>query len=111
MKLTPIEICVSIRQINRVKFSIYLTLPLAAILFFGCQKSSPPAPASAVQWEPTEAQPKLATMKIYLGAETLDTELALTEKQIQTGMMFRTNIQDTDSMLFLLPVPQRAYVN
>ncbi|HEY4416188.1 MAG TPA: DUF192 domain-containing protein [Verrucomicrobiae bacterium] len=92
-----------------MKFFIYLTLPLAATLFFGCQKSSPPAPTSTAPWEPTEAQPKLATMKIYLGAETLDTELALNEKQIQTGMMFRTNIQDADSMLFLLPVPQRAY--
>jgi hypothetical protein len=25
-----------------------------------------------------------------------------------TGMMYRTNIQDTDSMLFVLQVPQRA---
>src|ERR1700685_3108239 len=47
-------------------------------------------------------------MKIYLGAETLDTELALTEKEEMTGMMFRTNIQDSDSMLFVLPSPQRA---
>jgi uncharacterized membrane protein (UPF0127 family) len=106
---SPIEIPAAIRQIGRVKFSIHLTLSLAAILFCGCQKSVPATPADPAQWEPTEAQPKLATMKIYLGAETLDTELALTGKQIQTGMMFRTNIQDADSMLFLLPVPQRAY--
>lgn len=47
-------------------------------------------------------------MKIYLGAETLDAELALTEQQEMTGMMYRTNIQDTDSMLFVLPSTQRA---
>ena len=47
-------------------------------------------------------------MKIYLGAETLDAELALTEKEEMTGMMFRTNIQEADSMLFVLPQPQRA---
>jgi hypothetical protein len=47
-------------------------------------------------------------MKIYLGAETLDAELALTLQQVMTGMMFRTNIQETDAMLFVLPVPQRA---
>ena len=47
-------------------------------------------------------------MKIYLGAETLDTELALTEQEEMTGMMFRTNIQDSDSMLFVLPVQQQA---
>ena len=47
-------------------------------------------------------------MKLYLGAEMLDAELALTLRQIQTGMMFRTNIQDTDAMLFNLRVPQPA---
>jgi hypothetical protein len=59
-------------------------------------------------WVPTQAQPKLPAMKIHLGAETLDAELARTEKEEMTGMMFRTNIQETDSMLFLLPRPQRA---
>ncbi len=47
-------------------------------------------------------------MKIYLGAETLDTELALTDEEIHCGMMFRTNIQETDSMLFNLRYPQQA---
>ena len=47
-------------------------------------------------------------MKIYLGAETLDAELALTATEEMTGMMFRTNIQETDAMLFALPYPQRA---
>lgn len=47
-------------------------------------------------------------MKIYLGAETLEAELALTDQQIQTGVMFRTNIQETDAMLFVLPYPTRA---
>lgn len=57
---------------------------------------------------PTHAQPKLPTMTIYMGDQTLDAELAMTEKEQITGMMFRTNIQDTDSMLFVLPAPQRA---
>ena len=47
-------------------------------------------------------------MKLYVGAETLDTELALTPREMQVGMMYRTNIQDSDSMLFVLPVAQRA---
>lgn len=58
--------------------------------------------------EPTEAQPKLPTTKLYLGAETLDAELALTPRQEQTGMMFRTNIQETDAMIFPLPYPMQA---
>jgi uncharacterized protein len=57
---------------------------------------------------PKHAQPKLPTMKIFLGAETLDAELALTEQQEMTGMMFRTNIRDSDSMLFVLPATQQA---
>ena len=40
--------------------------------------------------------------------ESFDAELALTPEQEMTGMMFRTNIQETDAMLFVLPVPQRA---
>jgi uncharacterized protein len=88
----------------------FMTLLLAAALFAGCAKSSPPAPTPAVSMddEPTQAQPKLRTMKIYLGAETLDAELALTGKEEQTGMMFRTNILETDAMLFPLPYPMRA---
>ncbi|HEY1787341.1 MAG TPA: DUF192 domain-containing protein [Verrucomicrobiae bacterium] len=57
---------------------------------------------------PTHAQSKLSTMTIYLGDQTLDSELALTEKEQIAGMMFRTNIQETDSMLFVLTAPQRA---
>jgi uncharacterized membrane protein (UPF0127 family) len=57
---------------------------------------------------PTHAQPKLPAMTIYLGGQTLDAELALSEQEQITGMMFRTNIQETDSMLFVLPYPQQA---
>ncbi len=87
-----------------------LTLLLAAILFAGCSKTSPPAPAavSVADPLPTHAQPRLRTMKIYLGAETLEAELALSPKEEQTGMMFRTNIQETDAMLFALLPRMRA---
>jgi uncharacterized protein len=98
-------------QIVRVKTVNYFALLLIATLLAGCQKPEKnvsDAPTSLDDLLPKQAQPKLPTMKIYLGAETLDTELALTEKQEMTGMMFRTNIQDTDSMLFVLPMPQRA---
>jgi uncharacterized membrane protein (UPF0127 family) len=93
-----------------MKLTKFLAFLLVAALLSGCEKSEPvaDAPRSIDDILPKQAQPKLPTMKIYLGAETLDTELALTEKEEMTGMMFRTNIQDTDSMLFVLPVPQRA---
>jgi uncharacterized membrane protein (UPF0127 family) len=92
-----------------VKVSNFLALALAAALFTGCNKpASPAAAATPTTDEPQHAQPKLPTMKIYLGAEIVEAELALTGEQIQTGMMFRTNIQETDAMLFVLPYPWRA---
>ena len=93
-----------------MKLTKLLALFVVAAVLVGCEKSEPiaAAPPSPEDWQPVQAQPKLPTMKIYLGAETLDAELALTEREEMTGMMFRTNIQDTDSMLFVLPAPQRA---
>ncbi|HTV76296.1 MAG TPA: DUF192 domain-containing protein, partial [Candidatus Baltobacteraceae bacterium] len=96
-------------QAGFVKMTKFLALLLLAAFLAGCKKAETVAAAPPPEDSlPTQAQPKLPTMKIYLGAETLDTELALTEKQEMTGMMFRTNIQESDSMLFVLPVPQRA---
>lgn len=84
---------------------------MPASILAGCHKSSQSAAVvdeNSLDALPTHAQPKLTTMKIYLGAETLDAELAITPKEEQTGMMFRTNIQETDAMLFPLPYPMRA---
>jgi uncharacterized membrane protein (UPF0127 family) len=100
-----------IRQVVRVKIENCFALVLVALLSVSCGKSNPPAPATTASNDdnsPKQAQPKLQTMKIYLGAETLAAELALTEQEEMTGMMFRTNIQDADAMLFVLPQPKRA---
>lgn len=94
-----------------MKFCNHFALLLAALVLAGCSKASPPATVPATSPAdilPKQAQAKLPTMKIYLGAETLDAELALTEQQEMTGMMYRTNIQDTDAMIFVLPYTQRA---
>jgi len=104
---------VGIRQAAPVKFTNFLALLLGAVLLAGCKKAETTAesvvpPRTIDDILPKQAQPKLPTMKLFLGAEILDAELALTAQQEMTGMMYRTNIQDTDSMLFVLPVPQRA---
>ena len=92
-----------------MKIANLFTLALALALFAGCGKPDPSTTLNPPSLdEPTHAQPKLPTMKIYLGAETLDAELALTGEQIETGMMFRTNILETDAMLFDLRYPQQA---
>ena len=86
-----------------------LPLLLAASLLAACKKPGAVAPRPSLDDQlPTHAQPKLPTIKIFLGAEQLDAELALTQQQEMTGMMFRTNLLETDAMLFVLPVQQRA---
>ena len=94
-----------------VKSVPILFLLLAAAVFAGCNKSSPPAAPVATATDngvPTQPQPTLPTMKIYLGAETLDAELALTPREQEIGLMFRTNITDETAMLFTLQQPIRA---
>jgi uncharacterized membrane protein (UPF0127 family) len=47
-------------------------------------------------------------MRLWLGAEEINAELALTGEQMQTGMMFRTNLAENAGMLFVFPMPHRA---
>ncbi len=100
-----------IRQSFRVQIVKYLPLFLLVALLAGCQKPAAPAPPPPPPAAPapiTEAQPKLPTIKLYIGPMVVDAEMALTEIQERTGMMFRTNIQDTDAMIFVFPYPQQA---
>jgi uncharacterized protein len=115
-----IEIGGGIFHSGRMKqIGLAILLILGAVSTGGCHKLAvvvetkrPPIDAlratNAEPILPTQAQPKLPTIKIYLGAEILDAEQALTARQVQTGMMFRTNIQDTDAMLFVFPQPYQA---
>jgi hypothetical protein len=81
----------------------------------GCQPGKPTAPApptvstsSPPQLHLTNAQPKLPTIKLWLGAQEVTAELALTRLQISTGMMFRTNLAEHEGMLFVFALPHRA---
>src|SRR5262249_49640994 len=78
------------------------------VLLFGCGKqagatppSTPPASGATVDFsEPQEAQPKLPTIKLWLGPEQMDAEMASTGRQMQTGMMFRRTMGENDGMIF-----------
>lgn len=84
-------------------------LLIAATVGGGCDKSPAPSTNSEPALSlPTQAQPKLQTLKLWLGAEQMEAELALTAAQQQAGMMFRTNITDQAGMLFVFRVPDRA---
>jgi uncharacterized membrane protein (UPF0127 family) len=98
-----------LRQFVGMKAMRWLSLVLAVALAAGCKKAeTTAAPVNPENQLPTQAQPKLRTLKIYLGAQTLDAELAMTPREEQTGMMFRTNITDESAMLFVLREPIRA---
>jgi uncharacterized protein len=57
---------------------------------------------------PTHAQSKLATLRLWLGASEVSAEMALTGLEQETGMMFRTNLDENAGMIFPLPHPQHA---
>jgi uncharacterized protein len=61
-----------------------------------------------VPGEPTAAQPKLQTLKVWVGSEELITELALTPVQQRAGMMYRTNMAENEAMLFVEGAPRQA---
>jgi uncharacterized protein len=87
----------------------FWSLLLAAGLLAGCGRgdNAPPPPRSD-RSGPEHAQPRLKTMKLWLGAEELLAELALQQTEWQSGMMFRTNMAESEAMLFVFPVPHRA---
>jgi len=116
-----VENLLLVGHIGNVKFKCFFFLLLVMAIFAGCTKpgasTTPNAPPTVDDFLPKHAQPKLPTAKIFFGTfhdnlfhplESLDAELALTQEQEMTGMMFRTNILETDSMLFVLPMVQRA---
>ena len=86
-------------------------MTVAGLLAVSCGKSTPPtppAPAAPVLWVPTAAQPRLATTKLWVGPTEITAEVALSQKEIATGMMFRTNLVENEGMIFNLGQPQRA---
>ncbi len=57
---------------------------------------------------PTEAQPTLRRLKVWVGPKEVQAEVCLSAQEIRTGMMFRTNILDSEAMLFVFAHPHQA---
>ena len=55
-----------------------------------------------------QAQPALPTVKLWLGAKELVTEVASNDRQRMAGMMFRTNLAENAAMLFVFPFPHQT---
>ena len=61
---------------------------------------------------PTKVQPKLPTIKMFVGTVPMEVEQARKPLQIQTGMMFRKSMGPNEGMLFVHPdVDKRHYWN
>lgn len=103
----------------------WVGLLAAALALGGCGKPSAAAPGTgpaaapaptnalsspfvALPGLPTKAQPKLPTIKVWLGTEELITEMARAPLEYETGMMFRTNMAENEAMIFVLPYEQQA---
>ncbi len=54
------------------------------------------------------AQPKLRTVKLWLGNNELVTEIAMSRTEIATGMMYRTEMAENEGMIFVFPQPFQA---
>jgi uncharacterized membrane protein (UPF0127 family) len=98
-------------------FSGHAFLLVAVMGLAGCQKAAtPPPPPSAPAAVansparpdpriPTQAQDRLQTMKLWVGPHATIAELALSMPQQNAGMMFRTNMPENESMLFVSAYP------
>jgi len=78
------------------------------VVLAGCDKPAATPPAPAASSVPTAAQGKLPSIKLWLGPEELDAEVAATSAQEQTGMMFRTSLPENSGMIFIRPQPEQA---
>ena len=87
------------------KLNFFLLLFVAGLLASGCHREPTPATPGTEPQTPDGALPKLRTIKLWLGAEELTAELAATPEQLRVGMMFRTNLEEDEGMLFLLGQP------
>lgn len=105
----------------------FILLAMSAVILgaAGCQKSGLNAGVPAARTNalastnavPSEesnhpyldhAQPKLRTVRLWIGAKELTSEVAMTMREISTGMMFRKEIGDNEGMLFVFGRPHRA---
>ncbi|MEN9572471.1 MAG: hypothetical protein RL514_326 [Verrucomicrobiota bacterium] len=86
-----------------------LLLLCCCALLVACPKPAPSA-KPGVSADPTESgrpQPKLPTLKLWLGAHEVVAEIARTPVEHQVGMMWRTNMAELEGMVFIFDEPGR----
>ena len=79
------------------------------ILLGACEQPPPVADGAKLSADPdgiTQAQSKLPSIKLFVGAVEMEAEQALTDRQIKTGMMFRKTMGENEGMIFVFPRPE-----
>ncbi len=85
-------------------------LALTVLVSASCSSSERPAnaPAATIREASDRAQPALPTIKLWLGAEEIVAEQAISPAQVQAGLMFRKEMPENSGMLFVFSDPHRA---
>lgn len=94
----------------------FALLACALLCFAACDHHAPPSAAAATSpadamsaWlDDGKPQTGLPRLKVYVGARVLDSEIAISQAAIQKGLMWRTNIAETNSMLFVFARPHQT---
>lgn len=121
--MLPIEIEAGVSRLDFMLFRVRTWIGLLVIsCTMGCD-SAPPATATEKVGQPVAersaptlhplgylnaAQPKLPTVKVFLGPKEIVAEVASKPVEIQTGMMHRTEMGENEGMLFVFGRPMRA---
>ena len=99
------------KHTNKLAQALGLT---ALLLAASCEKDKPDMPPSVVTKKPPvepaagQAQPRLKTIKLYLGAAELTVEIADENHERMAGMMHRTTMPENEGMLFVFPYPHQT---
>lgn len=83
-----------------MKISRLLLLGLALLLASGCARSTPPAPPAAVK-----TVSDYFTIKV--GNRSVQMQLAVTEPEMERGLMERRDLASDEGMLFVYAQPQQ----
>lgn len=76
---------------------------IGILLSFSCSKSQ----ENGFQSLNYLALNNLPTLELIIGSQTITVEVARSPKELQTGLMFRTNLPPDRGMLFVMPYPDR----
>ncbi len=88
-------------------------LAVLVALAAGCRRDGPTATADEAGARGRvphldHAQPRLPTLKLWLGGQEITAEVARRSVELATGMMYRTNLGEMEGMLFVFGRPFRA---